>query len=114
MLNHLRGRLSSSANVVKMSHSTGCASNPGMSKLLVVMWESTLQAGGVARERGVPSAAEVESLWGWVESHLFTNSHEHKYLAFRIFQLMLPSLKCASSLAWPHVIFLPCGLSSKF
>jgi len=85
----------------------GSVSAPVKSNLLVVMCESTSQVEGAARERGVPGAAEVEALWGWVESHLFTNSLERKYLAFHIFQLMLPFLRCALSLAWPYSKLLP-------
>ncbi|KAK9903496.1 hypothetical protein WJX75_007153 [Coccomyxa subellipsoidea] len=48
---------------------------------------------GGPRERGVPSVAELGALWDWVESHLFTNSHERKYLAFQLFGLILPSLR---------------------
>lgn len=47
----------------------------------------------------MPSAAEVGALWGWVEGHLFTNSHERKYLAFQLFGLILPSLRCGRTLS---------------
>ncbi len=43
--------------------------------------------------RGVPNVSEVAAFWDWADGHLFTNSHERKYLAFQIFGILLPWLR---------------------
>lgn len=50
-----------------------------------------------AHARGAPVAGQVEALWGTVaEADLLASSHERKFLAFKLFMRLLPSLTCAA------------------
>lgn len=50
-----------------------------------------------AHARGAPVAGQVEALWGTVaEADLLASSHERKFLAFKLFTRLLPSLTCAA------------------
>jgi hypothetical protein len=60
-------------------------------------WGCCAQELATPEGRGRPGEGQVEALWGVVvEGDLLHSSHERKYLAFTLFNLLLPYLGCVS------------------
>ncbi|KAK9825628.1 hypothetical protein WJX81_000686 [Elliptochloris bilobata] len=85
---------------------------PTLLALLLPGYTPARDAGARARQatpKGAPGAGQVEALWGTVaEADLLASSHERKFLAFKLFTRLLPSLTAEHLPALLSPTFLRC------